>query len=220
LAETYLIRAEAYGRKYGTSSTLAIDDINVLRKRAAYHSGETRSPILVTAEPAVLLGALTVPAAEKIAPYSVTTDSYNAIKVDGTEWQAGSAKAIKENYPPTAGSDLDYFIHFIYNERAREFIFELSNTEDLHNAGILYERVYYRDMLGAPSSSTGTTNFPFPKDDLGGTGTIGAKGVGKGNFQKYHTFKCWPTAALELLTDEEGKPLDAGARSAYQNPGY
>ena len=220
LAETYLIRAEAYGRKNGESSQLAIDDINVLRKRAAYHSGEKRSPILVNAEPAVLTGILTVPSAEKIAPYTVATDSYNAIKVDGTEWQSGSAKSIKENYPPTASSDMDRFIHFIYNERARELIFELTNTEDLHNAGILYDRVYYRDMLGAPTSSTGTVNFPFPVDDLGGSGSVGAKGVGKGNFQKYHTFKCWPTSVLELLTDEKGNALDAAAKAAYQNPGY
>jgi len=220
LAETYLIRAEAYGRKYGAGSQLAIDDINVLRKRAAYHTGETRNPVLITAEPSVLTGALTVPAADKVYPFTVSTDSYNAIKVDGTEWQSGTAKAKKENYPPTVGSDLDRFIHFIYNERARELIFELSNTEDLHNAGILYDRVYYRDMLGAPSSSTGTADFPFPTDDLGGTGSVGAKGVGKGNLQKFNTFKCWPTSVLELLTDENGNPLDAAAKAAYQNPGY
>lgn len=220
LAETYLIRAEAYGRKFGPSSQLAIDDINVLRKRAAYHPNETRSPILITAEPAVITGKLSVPDAEKVAPYTVKTDSYDAIKVDGSEWQAGTAKAKKENYPPTAGSDIERFIHFIYNERARELIFELTTTEDLHNAGILYERVYYRDMLGAPSSSTGTADFPFPKDDLGGTGAIGAQGVGKGNFQKYHTFKCWPTSLIELLTDENGNALDAVGKAAYQNPGY
>ncbi len=68
LAETYLIRAEAYGRKDGTTSELAIEDLNVLRKRAAYHANENRSPILVNAEPDVLTGALTIPAAEKAAP--------------------------------------------------------------------------------------------------------------------------------------------------------
>lgn len=218
LAETYLIRAEAYGRK--GSYPLAIDDINVLRKRAAYHAGEKRNPVLVTKEPAVLSGALPIPAGEKVAPFTVTTDSYNSIKIDGTEWQAGTAKAKLENYVPGLSSDLQRFIHFIYNERGREFIFELTTTEDLHNAGILYERVYYRDMLGAPSNSTGTADFPFPVDDLGGTGTIGAKGVGKGGFQKYHTFKSWPTAYLELLTDENNQPLDDASKAAYQNPGY
>ena len=49
LAETFLIRAEAYGRKglYGQ----AVTDINVLRQRAAYKSGEARPSVLVEWEP-------------------------------------------------------------------------------------------------------------------------------------------------------------------------
>ena len=218
LAETYLIRAEAYGRKGNYPAAMA--DLNVIRKRAAYHVGEKRNPILASKEPAVLAGALTIPAAERVAPFEVATDSYDAIKVDGTEWAAGTAKAKKENYPPTVTSDAGRFIHFIYNERARELIFELTTTEDLHNAGLLYDRVYYRDMLGAPATSTGTVDFPFPSDDTGESGTIGAKGVGKGGFQKYHTFKAWPTAYLELLTNESNQPLSAEEKAAYQNPGY
>jgi hypothetical protein len=217
LAETYLIRAEAYGRQgnYG----LAIADINVLRKRAAYHTTESRSDVIVKLDPSVISGKVTIPATEKVEPYKVGTDSYAAITVDGTEWQSGSPKAVLENYPPTAGSDADKFIHFIYNERARELIFELTNWEDLHNAGILYDRVCYRDQMGAPSSSTGTTDFPFVIDDIS-TGTIGATGTGKGIFDKHHTFKAWPQSFLDLLTDENKNPLGAGDKAAYQNPGY
>ncbi|MDP4273278.1 MAG: RagB/SusD family nutrient uptake outer membrane protein [Bacteroidota bacterium] len=217
LAETYLIRAEAYGRE--SNYPLAIQDLNVLRRRAAYHANEKRSDVLVTLEPAVITGKLSIPALEKTAPYTVTTDSYSKIAIDGTEWQAGTPKAKLENYPPTALSDLDRFIHFIYNERGRELIFEMSNWEDLHNAGILYDRVYYRDMMGAPSASTGTTDFPFPLDDIS-TGTIGARGIGKGLFDKHHTFKAWPQSFLDLLTDDKNQPLDATAKAAYQNPGY
>lgn len=217
LAETYLIRAEALGRKGNYAG--AIEDMNMLRKRAAYHSGETRSDVLVTLEPAVITEELSIPASEKLAPYTVTTDSYEKIKIDGTEWQAGSERNKLENIPPTATSDLDMFIHFVYNERARELIFELVNTEDLHNAGILYDRIYYRDMMGAPAASTGTEYFPFPVDDIS-TGSTGAKGSGKGQMQKYNTFKAWPQSYLELLTDEDGKPLDASEKAAYQNPGY
>lgn len=217
LAETYLIRAEAYGRE--SNFPAAIQDLNVLRRRAAYHPGESRSDVLVTLEPAVITGRLSIPALEKAAPYTVTTDSYSKIAIDGTEWQAGTPKAKLENYPPTALSDLDRFIHFIYNERGRELIFEMSNWEDLHNAGILYDRVYYRDMMGAPSASTGTTDFPFPLDDIS-TGTIGARGIGKGLFDKHHTFKAWPQSFLDLLTDDKNQPLDAAGKAAYQNPGY
>lgn len=218
LAETYLIRAEAYGRKGMYAQ--AIDDLNVLRKRAAYHPNEKRDPILVTAEASVLAGTDVIPAAEKAYPYTVITDSYDAIKIDGTEWDGVSEKSKKENFPAEATTTLDRFIHFIYNERGRELIFELTTTEDLHNAGILYERVRDRDMLGAKPTFTGTASHPFPVDDLGGPGDIGAKGKGKGNFERYHTFKPWPNAFLELLTDENGKALDAAGKAAYQNPGY
>ncbi len=217
LAETYLVRAEAYGRKGDYASAIA--DINVLRKRAAYHPAESRSDVLVTLEPAVISGRLSIPAADKVAPYKVTADSYSQITVDGTEWSGGSPKAILENYPPTVSSDADRFIHFIYNERARELIFELTNWEDLHNAGILYDRIYYRDQMGAPATSTGTTDFPFALDDVS-TGGIGARGIGKGIFDKHHTFKAWPQSFLDLLTDANKNPLDAAAKAAYQNPGY
>jgi hypothetical protein len=217
LAETYLIRAEVLGRQ--GNFTAAIADLNVIRKRAAYHIGEKRNEVLVTLEPAVMTGRLIIPAAEKVAPYAVATDSYSKIQIDGTEWQGGTAKAKMENYPPTATTDLNRFINFIYNEKARELIFEESTWEDLHNAGLLYDRVYYHDMLGAPSSSTGTIDFPFPLDDIS-TGTVGARGIGKGLFQKYHIFKAWPQPFLELLTDDKKNPLSTVDKAAYQNPGY
>jgi starch-binding outer membrane protein, SusD/RagB family len=218
LAETYLIRAEAFGRKGNYTSAIA--DLNVLRKRAAFHVSENRSEILMKYEPGVIKGTLDVPAAEKTAPFTVKTDTYAKIQIDGTEWQGGSAKAIKENYPVEAASDADRFIQFIYNERARELIFELTTVEDLHNAGIWYQRIRDRDMLGAPIASKGTDAFPFPVDDTKNTGTVGAQGVGKGQLQKFHSFHPWPQSFLDLLTDEKGAALDATAKAAYQNPGY
>ena len=213
LAETYLIRAEAYGRRGDMTSAIA--DLNVLRKRAAYHAGETRSDVLMTLEPAVLDGKLSVPASEKASPYKVATDSYEKIKITGEEWTPGTEKAKLENYPDGA---TNLFIHFIYNERARELCFELTNWEDLHNAGILYERVVARDMMGAPASSTGTVNFPLPVDDI--SKTNGALGKGKGTLERKYTFRAWPQSYLDLLTDENGNALDAAAKQAYQNYGY
>jgi len=73
--------------------------------------------------------------------------------------------------------------------------------------------------MGVPVASMGTPDFPFPIDDIS-TGTVGARGVGKGLFQKYNTFKAWPQSFIELLTDEQGNALSADAKAAYQNPGY
>lgn len=213
LAETYLIRAEAYGRKGEYAN--AINDLNVIRKRAAYHPGETRKDVLVNLEPSVLTGKLAIPTDEKVSPYKVISDSYEKIKITGKEWTPGTDEFKKENYPEGVS---DYFVQFIYNERARELIFELTNWEDLHNAGILYERVVAHDMMGAPSSSTGTEYFPFPIDDIGGN--LGALGKGKGQFERKFTFKPWPKAYLDLLTDQNGVTLDEAAKKAYQNYGY
>ena len=226
LAETYLVRAEAYGRKGDYEAAKA--DINVIRKRAAYHAGENRSDILVTMEPGVLTGRLDIPADEKVAPYPVNADTYDKIAVTGEEWQDGTDKARMENYPPTVSSHptsdpvLNRFIHFIYNEKAREFIFELQITEDLHNAGILYDRIYYRDFFGSPATATGTDDYPFPYDqhDVDQYVTRGAIGTGRGQFDQHHTFKAWPIGFLELLTDEEGNALTSTERQEYQNPGY
>jgi hypothetical protein len=190
----------------------------VYKRQAAYHAGEKRPDILVNLEPAVITGRLSIPADEKAAPYTVKADAYEKIKVDGSEWQPGSAKSKLENYPVEAASVEKQFIHFIYNERAREFAFELINVEDLHNAGILYERIRDRDMLGAHQSSTGTADFPFPKDDI--STTLGALGKGKGALNRMHTFKPWPQAYLDLLTDKDNKPLTDDAKKAYQNYGY
>jgi starch-binding outer membrane protein, SusD/RagB family len=206
LAETFLIRAEAYGRK--GQYTEAVNDINVLRQRAAYKPGESRPNVLVEYEP----GATALPANEKIAPYAVTANSYNAIMVTENHFTPGTPEAIAEQYIPTVTSKEDMFIHFIYNEKAREFLSEGLAWEDQHNAGILYDRVIHLNQMA--SFQTGL--WPIATNNGGG----GQNGNGKGTYQPEYTFRPWPNAYLVLLTDENGQPLDEEARAAYQNPGY
>jgi len=94
----------------------------------------------------------------------------------------------------------------------------LTNVEDLHNAGLLYDRIYYHDMMGAPATSTGTVDFPFPLDDF--SKTNGALGKGKGTLERKYTLKPWPQSFLDLLTDENNHALTTEAKAAYQNFGY
>lgn len=86
-AEMYLVRAEAYGRKgeYGK----AIEDINVLRRRAAFKPGETRNEVLARLYP----GHENLSNESQQWPYEVDNNSYDAIKVDASYWDGTSEKS-------------------------------------------------------------------------------------------------------------------------------
>jgi hypothetical protein len=207
LAETYLIRAEAYGRKGEYS--LAVSDINVVRQRAAYKPGENRPLVQVQYEP----GAAALPAQEKVAPYTVTTNTFSAIEVTENHFTPGTPEADAEGYIPTVTTKEDMFIHFIYNEKAREFLSEGLAWEDQHNAGILYDRIIYLNQMASNMQGL------WPTADNPENGN-GQDGDGKGQYQKHYTFRPWPNAYLTLLTDANGVPLTEEERKAYQNPGY
>jgi len=207
LAETYLIRAEAYGRKGDFGSAVA--DINVLRQRAAFKSGEQRPNVLVEWYPE----ADDLAPGERAVPFTATGDSYDKIMVTENHFTPGMPEAQREGYIPTVGSKQDMFIHFIYNEKNREFLGEGILWEDLHNAGILYDRVMHYNQMA--SNRVGL--WPVATNTAGGNGQ---DGNGKGQMQRHHTFRMWPFNYMIQLTDENGAPLDASQRSAYQNPGY
>ena len=207
LAETYLVRAEAYGRKGQYAA--AVTDINVIRNRAAYKSGESRPKVLVEWEPKA--GELT--AAEKISPYPAAGTSATKLAVTENTFTPGTPQALAEGYIPTVTTKADMFIHFIYNEKAREFLSEGLAWEDQHNAGILYDRVEYLNQMASDKSGL----WPAAFNTVNGTGQ---DGNGKGQMKKHYTFRPWPNAYLIQLTDATGKPLDAAARLAYQNAGY
>ncbi len=207
LAETYMIRAEALGRRGRYAE--AVNDINVLRQRASYKPGENRPNVLVEWEP----GASTLPEADKIPPYAASVNSYNQIMVTENHFTPGTPEAIREGYVPTVTGKPQMFIHFIYNEKAREFLSEGIAWEDQHNAGILYDRIIYLNQMASPLQGL----WPAAFNTSGGNGQ---DGNGKGQMSKHFTFRPWPNAYLTQLTDENGNPLDGAARAAYQNPGY
>lgn len=207
LAETYLIRAEVNGRQgnYGA----ATNDINVLRARAAYKTGEKRAEILARLYP----GSESLAKTERSFPYEAAADSYSKIKVDASYWDGGSAKSKAENYPPEASSSAKRFIHFIYNEYSREFNSEQVVYEGIHHAGIQLERVLHRNQL----ASTKSGNWPVSDNPVNGNGQ---NGNGKGVFSTKDTFKPFPQTYLNMLTDEKGEPLGSAQLTNYQNPGY
>lgn len=207
LAETYLIRAEVYGRQGNIGA--AIQDINVLRARAAYKTGEKRAEVLARIYP----GSQSLVKAEKVFPYQVAADTYSKIKVDASYWDGGSAKSKLENYPAEANTAFKRFVHFIYNEYSREFNSEQILYEGIHHAGIQLERVLHHNQLASPKAG----NWPVADNPVNGNGQ---NGNGKGVFSAKDTFKPFPQAYINMLTDEKGTALTGEALRTYQNPGY
>ncbi|WP_318349746.1 RagB/SusD family nutrient uptake outer membrane protein [Aquipluma nitroreducens] len=114
LAETYLIAAEAYGRKGDFVN--AVKYINVIRTRAAYAEGETKA-----AEVSRIDGAA-----------KNTTSTVSSMLV--TEAMVKSPKL------PT-GAGFDPFVDFMLEERGRELYGEFQRWEDLARTGTLVARV-------------------------------------------------------------------------------
>ncbi len=120
LAETYLILAEAYGRKGDYAN--AIINVNILRNRAAYKSGEPKNPHnwMVYGWPVNDLTATTTAMQATMALFTTN--------------------ATTEMYPATVSSTADRFIHFMLNERTRELCGELIRWEDLARTETFYDR--------------------------------------------------------------------------------
>ena len=120
LGETYLILAEAYGRKGDYANALVY--VNTIRTRAAYKVGEAKNPHnwLFYGQP---VNDLTSTAPALLAtPTLFNTD------------------APSEMYPTTATSTADRFIHFMLNERTRELCGELIRWDDLARTETFYNR--------------------------------------------------------------------------------
>lgn len=122
LGETYLIAAEAYGRK-GDYVTAA-ERLNVLRRRAAYHEGEIK-PIQWWQF-------------DGGTPNN-TSSTESQMLLDASYWDNDVPL---EHYPPSATTKEVRFIHFMLNERCRELLGEMFRWEDLVRTETLYERAY------------------------------------------------------------------------------
>ncbi len=148
LGETYLIAAEAYGRK--GDYTTATARINKLRERAAYKAGEVKPTHFYKSEGGLYgdvsstLAAITLPA-------------------DGSYWNTSPTL---EQYPPSAATPATRFIHFMLNERTRELLGELHRWNDLVRTETLVERVKLFHALGAPNIKDYHKLRPIPQAHL------------------------------------------------------
>ncbi|WP_205499791.1 RagB/SusD family nutrient uptake outer membrane protein [Rufibacter psychrotolerans] len=111
LGETYLIAAEAYGRKGDYAK--ALEYVNVLRQRAAYRAGETKRPEYWLVE-----GGTASDVSSTYAAITATAELF-------------TTNAPSELYPANVTSTEDRFIHFMLNERTRELAGEFHRWEDL-----------------------------------------------------------------------------------------
>ncbi|MES2645869.1 MAG: RagB/SusD family nutrient uptake outer membrane protein [Bacteroidota bacterium] len=130
LAETYLILAEAYGRKGDYSK--ALEYVNVLRTRSAYKAGEARSPQIWQ-----FLGG----------PNNLESTITNNLAT----MELFTTNASSELYPSTVTGTEQRFIHFMLNERTRELCGEFYRWEDLARTETLFERtkLFNLDISGS-----------------------------------------------------------------------
>ncbi|MCH5597225.1 RagB/SusD family nutrient uptake outer membrane protein [Niabella ginsengisoli] len=140
LAETYLIIAEAYGRK--GDYTTALSYVNILRNRAAYKANEASPQIW------------------KFMGGSNT--------LDNTEMQNAATpllfttNAPSEMYPPSVTSTTSRFIHFMLNERTRELCGEFFRWEDLVRTETLFDRTKLYNADISPSFAMYHKRRPIP----------------------------------------------------------
>lgn len=195
LADTYLLVAEAYGRKGLYSDALPF--INAVRDRAAYKDGEDRSAYVDGG------GAYKNNTAANTATYVSYSDkntyyeSNNNMAVTMVSTLSDlHLNSVNDIFTSTrdfydklnAGSDADKFLNFILNERSRELMGELMRWEDLARTRTLVTRCVNFNAAAKPSAG---------KDYL----------------------RPIPQSFLDAIKTD-GKPLTAEEKTAMQNPGW
>jgi starch-binding outer membrane protein, SusD/RagB family len=194
LADTYLMVAEAYGRK--GLYTEALPFINAVRDRAAYKVKEDRSAYV---DGGVAYKTNVVANTATYVSYSDKNTYYESNNIAVTEDATLSAMHInsvndilastREFYDKlNAGSDADKFLNFILNERSRELMGEFLRWEDLARTRTLVARCAAFNSAAKPSVA---------KDYL----------------------RPIPQSFLDVIKTN-GQPLTAEQKTAMQNPGW
>lgn len=200
LAETYLLRAECYVRlgQYGS----AMNDINVVRARAQWKSGENRS-YYVDGSVAFEKNALnTGTAATNYINSNLNMNTYYLSNPGVAVTTAASDLTLKSfpaNLPAEdeaviakvgASSEMERALNFILNERTRELLGEWDRWETLSRTGTLVKRA----LAFNPEAKFITANK--------------------------HELRPIPQTFIDGLLNDDGTNLSADQKKAWQNPGY
>ncbi|RNL78128.1 RagB/SusD family nutrient uptake outer membrane protein [Sinomicrobium pectinilyticum] len=200
LAETYLIRAECYVRlnQYGN----AMNDINIVRERAQWKSGENRSYYSDGSQAFENNSLNTGSAAEKYINSNLNMNTYYLSNPDIPVTTAASdlmLTSFPDNLPEEdeailarigASGSYDRALNFILNERTRELLGEWQRWETLSRTGTLIKR--------AQAFNPEAVNITANK----------------------HELRPIPQSFIDGLLNEDGTNLSDAQKSAWQNPGY
>ncbi|WP_434036509.1 RagB/SusD family nutrient uptake outer membrane protein [Formosa sp. 4Alg 33] len=201
LSETYLLRAESYVRlgQYGS----AMEDINVVRRRAQWKAGENRS-YYIDGSVAFENNSLNEgSAAENYINSNLNMNTYYLSNPDlavTTEESDLSLKSFPSNLPPEdeavlakvgASSDYERALHFILNERTRELLGEWQRWETLSRTGTLITRARAFNAEAAPNITANK-----------------------------HELRPIPQSFIDGLLNEDGSNLTGAQKAEWQNPGY
>ena len=199
LGETYLIRAECYVRLGDYAS--AKKDIDVIRARAQWKSGENRS-YYVDGSQAFEKNALnTGSAATNYINSNLWMNTYYLSNPDQpvtteasnlTNWSWEKLPAEDEAILSKLGvtDQKQRAIQFILNERTRELIGEWQRWETLSRTKSLVPRAKAFNTEAAP------------------------------NIQDRHNYRPIPQTFIDGLKNEDGSDLSDEQKKAWQNPGY
>lgn len=201
LSETFLVRAECYVRqgKYNE----AMQDINVVRRRAQWKEGENRS-FYIDGSQAFEKNALnTGTSAQNYINSNLNMNTYYLSNPELEVTTASSDLTLKtfpSNLPAEdeailsqlgVSGDYQRALHFILNERTRELIGEWQRWETLSRTGTLIQRTKAFNQEAA-------TNIKPNK----------------------HEYRPIPQSFIDGLLNDDGSNLSDAQKKAWQNPGY
>lgn len=208
IGETYLLRAECYVRLHDYSK--AMEDINVIRRRAAWKEGENRSYYIDGSEGAkassLYNDSKNGPTQQaRFENTNLYMNTYYLSNPDIEVTTASSAdamtlKSFPNNLPPEdeavmqklgVSGDYERALHFILNERSRELIGEWQRWETLSRTGTLIMRAKAFNPDAAP-------------------------GITKGK----HELRPIPQTFIDQLQNNDSSNLTNEQKAKWQNPGY